>query len=100
VWLLAVSTVDWRVYAGVPGFAVTNRTGVFSDGVVLGADGTGVAIVGAALGGVPIFLALVALGGGAKGYVFGEVAFAVEQGRAGGTKALLGHFTDEGDDHG
>jgi len=73
---------------------------VFPDGVVLGADSTGVAAVGAALGGVPILLALVVLGGGAEGYVFGKVVFAVKQVEAGGTKGLLGHFTDEGDDHG
>ena len=98
--LLAVGTADWGVRVGVPDFAFANRTGVFAGGVVLAADGTNVAVVGAALGGVPILLALVALGGGTKGYIFGEVAFAVEQGEAGGTERLLGHFTDEGDDHG
>ena len=100
MWLLAVGATDWGVRAGVPSFVVANRTGVFAGGVVLGADGTGVAAVGAALGGVPVLLALVALGGGAEEYVFGKVAFAVEQGDAGSTKGLLGHFTNEGDDHG
>jgi len=100
VWLLAVGVADWRVRAGVPGFAVANRTGVFTGGVVLGADGTGVTAIGAALGGVPVLLALVALGGGAEGHVFGEVASVVEQSEAGGTKGLLGYFTNEGDDHG
>ena len=57
--LLAVGTADWGVRAGVPDFAVANRTGVFAGGVVLAADGTNVAVVGAALGGVPILLALI-----------------------------------------
>ena len=85
--------------AGVPGFAVANCTGVFMGGVVQGADGTGVAAGGAALGGVPVLLTLLALGGGAEGYVFGEIVFAVKQSEAAGTNRFLGHFTDEGDDH-
>jgi len=79
VWLLAVGEADWWVPAGVPGFAVANRTGVFTGGVVLGTNGTGVAASNAVLGGVPILLALVALGGGAEGDVFSKIAFVVEQ---------------------
>jgi len=100
VWLLAVGAADWGVRVGVSGFAVANRTGVFAGGVVLAADSTDVAVVGAALCGVPILLALVALGGGTEGYIFDEVAFTVEQVEAGGTERLLGHFTDEGNGHG
>jgi len=100
VWLLAVGAADWRVCAGVPGFAVANRTRVFACGVVLGANGAGVAAGCTALGGVPVLLTFVALSGWAEGDVFGQVAFAVEQGEAGCTKRFLGHFTDEGDDHG
>ena len=99
MWLLAVGVADWRVCAGVSSFAVANCTGVFLGGVVLGTDSTGMAVICVAFGRVPVLLALVALGGGAKGYVFGEIVFAVEQGKAGGTKGLLGHFTDEGDNH-
>jgi len=83
----------------VSGFAVSDRTRVFTCGVVLGTDSLGVAVGGAGLGGVSVLLILVALDGGAKGYVFGKVAFVVEQNEAGGTKRFLGHFTNVGDNY-
>ena len=100
VWLLAVGTTDRGVVAGVSGLAVSDRARVVFGGVWLGTDSTGVVAGGAALGGVSERLAFVAACGGAERDVFGDGAFSVKHGEAGGTERLLGHFTDEGDDHG
>ena len=66
----------------------------------MGTHGTYVVAGSAALGRVPVGLAFVALGGGAEGDVFGDGAFSVKHCEAGGTKGLLGHLPNEGDDHG
>jgi len=100
VWLLAVGTADRGVVARVSGFAVSDRTGVASGRVVLGTDCAGMVAGSTSLGWVPELLALVALGGGAERDVFGNVAFAVKHREACSTERLLGHFTDEGDNHG
>jgi len=100
VWLLAVDAVDQGMVARVYGFAVSNCLRVFTGGMVLGSDSTGVAIGGAVFSGVSVLLTLVALGRGAKGYVFDKIAFTVEQSEAGSTKRFLGHFTNKGDNHG
>jgi len=75
VWLLAVGAADWGVSARVARFAVSNRTGVLTGRVWEGADCTGVFAGSTALGRMPVLLAFVALSGGAKGDVFGDVAF-------------------------
>jgi len=80
--------------------AISNRTRVILRGVGLGTYSTGVVAGGAALCWVAIGLAFVALGGGAEGDVFGDGAFSVKNREAGGTKGLLGHLPNEGDDHG
>jgi len=64
------------------------------------AHSAGVVAGGAALRRVPKGLAFVALGGRAEGDVFGNSAFAVEHGEAGGTERLHRHLTYKGDDHG
>ena len=68
-------------------------------GVGLGTYSTGVVADSTALCWVAVGLAFVALGGGAKGDVFGNGAFSVKYLKAGGTEGLLGHLTNEGDDH-
>ena len=80
--------------------AVCNRAGVILCGVGLGAYSRGVVAGRAALCWVPVGLALVALGRGADGDVFGDGAFSVKHREAGVTERLLGHLPDEGDDHG
>jgi len=62
VWLLAVHTANRGVVAGVPSLAVSDCTWVTVGGVHLGAYRTGVVVGSAVLGGVPVLLALVALG--------------------------------------
>ena len=80
--------------------AVCNRAGVILHGVWLGTYSAGVVAGGAVLCWVAIGLAFVALGGGAKGDVFGDGAFSVKHREAGGTEELLGHLPNEGDNHG
>jgi len=92
--------VGWQVVARVPCFAVRYRTWMILGGVGLCTHSAGVVAGGAALCQVPKGLAFVALGGGAKGDVFGNSVFAVEHGVAGGTERLLRHLTYKGDDHG
>ena len=84
----------------MPSSAVHYRTRMILGGVGLCIYGAGVVAGGAALRWVPKGLAFVALGGGAEGDVFGNSAFAVEHGKAGGTERLLRHLTYKGDDHG
>jgi len=80
--------------------AVCNRAGVILHGVWLGTYSAGVVAGGAVLCWVAIGLAFVALGGGAKGDVFGDGEFSVKHRKAGGTEGLLGHLPNEGDNHG
>jgi len=88
------------VVARVHCSALRYRTRMILGGVGLCTHSAGVVAGGAALRRVPKGLAFVALGGGAKGDVFGNSAFAVEHGEAGGTERLLRHLTYKGDDHG
>ena len=90
VWLQAVDTADRRVVAGVAGSAICDRAGIVLGCVWLSTDSTGVAVSCTSLCGVTIELAFVASGGGAKGDIFGNHAFAVEQSKAVGTERLLG----------
>jgi len=55
---------------------------------------------GAALRWILKGLVFVVLDGGAEGDVFGNSAFTVEHGEAGGTERLRRHLTYKGDDHG
>jgi len=80
--------------------AVRNRIRVVLCRVGLGAHSTGMVAGRAALCRVPVGLALVALGSGAEGDVFGDGAFSVQHREAGGTEGLLGHLPEKGDDHG
>jgi hypothetical protein len=100
VWLLAVGAADRRMIARVSSFAISDRTGVISGRMVLGADRADVVASGTPLGGVPKLLTFVALRSGAEGDVFGDVALAVEQREACCTERLPCHFTYEGSDHG
>ena len=86
--------------ARVPCSAVHYRTWMSLGGVGLCTHSIGVIAGDAALRRVPKGLGFVALGGGAKGDVFGDSAFAVEHGKAGGTERLLHHLTYKGDDQG
>jgi len=88
------------VVVRVPRSAVCYSTRMILGGVGLCTHSAGVVAGSAALHRVPKDLAFVTLGGGAEGDVFGNSAFAVEHGKAGGTERLVRHLTYKGDDHG
>ena len=100
VWLQAVGAADRRVVARVPCSAVRYRAQMILGGVGLCTHSAGVVAGSTALCRVPKGMVFVALGGGAEGDVFGNRAFAVKHGKAGGTERLLRHLTYKGDDHG
>jgi hypothetical protein len=87
------------VVAGVSGSAVSDRAWVVFCWEGNGTDGAGVIVCHAPLRGVPVLLASVASGSGTEGDVFSDVAFSVAHCEAAGTKGLLGHLPNEGDDH-
>ena len=99
MWLLAVGTANRRVVAGVPSFAICNRTWVVFGCVWLGTNGASIAISSTALRWVPIGLTFVASGRRSKGNVVGDITFSVKHCESGSSERFLRHFTNKGDNH-